>query len=81
MTPQKRSIEKNIGKILHEVFRAVDFDIESLAESDPEEIKDIVLEAVLSVIGEEKIPLIEWMNVVDEGDLEDFKADGMFVPN
>ena len=82
MTVEKRSIDKDVKKVIKELMISIDFDVETLLEAHPEEIKDMVLDAVLVSMNEKDIPQIEWIDFVDEEDADNFKNEvGDFIHN
>ena len=82
VTIKTRSLEKEVGKVLEEILKAVDFDIEILLESGPDEMEFLVFNAVLSVIDPDEIPFIEWVRMVEKEEVEVLRDErGEFIPN
>ncbi len=82
VTNKTRSLEKEVGKVLEEILKAVDFDIEILLESGPDEMEFLVFNAVLSVIDPDEIPFIEWVRMVEKEEVEVLRDErGEFIPN
>jgi len=82
MTARRNGLKEEMEMVLAEVLRAVDFDVEILTEAAPEEIEEIILNAVLSVIDQDEVPFIEWARLVGKEDAEEFKDEnGEFILN
>ncbi len=80
--PVKRKYSEKIQKVVMEIMKEIDFDIESLFETDPKETDMLIKHIVISTLKEDEIPRIEWINVVTEYDAEKLKDDyGDFVLN
>ncbi|MCK5023650.1 MAG: hypothetical protein KAS04_05730 [Candidatus Aenigmarchaeota archaeon] len=82
MSIGKRSIDKDVKKVIKELMLSIDFDVDALFEAHPEEIKHMILDAVLLSMDEKEIPQIEWIDFIDEEDADNFKNEsGEFVNN
>lgn len=82
MSARRNGLKEEIGMVMEEILKAVDFDMENLAESTPEEIEEIIFNAVLSVIDQEEVPFIDWVRLVEKDDADEFRDErGDFVVN
>lgn len=82
MIAKRNGLKEEVERILEEVLKAVDFDMESLIEADPEEIQAVVFNAVLSVIDQEEVPFIDWIRMVENEEVDEFRNEkGEFVVN
>ena len=82
MSLQVRGLKEEVERVLAAVLQAVEFDIETLLEADPEEIQAIVFDAVLSVIDQEEVPFIDWIRMVESEEINEFRNEkGEFIAN
>ncbi len=82
MSLQVRGLKEEVERVLAAVLQAVEFDIETLLEADPEEIQAIVFDAVLSVIDQEEVPFIDWIRMVESEEVNEFRNEkGEFIAN
>ena len=82
MSLQVRGLKEEVERVLAAVLQAVEFDIETLLEADPEEIQAIVFDAVLSVIDQEEVPFIDWIRMVESEEVGEFRNEkGEFIAN
>lgn len=82
MTIQLRGLKEEVQRVLEEIMKAVDFDMEVLLESEPREIEAVVSNAVLSVIDQDEVPFIDWVRMVEEEEANELKNEkGEFTPN
>lgn len=67
---------------MDELMKVVDYDMENLTDSTPEEMQELITMAVISSLEDHEIPDIKWTDkVIEEDDLEDLKINGGFFPN
>ena len=77
-----RSMEKEVKRVMEEVLRIFEFDIEAFIETSREEKEAIVFRAVLSIIDQNDVPSIEWIRVIEDDEIEEIMDErGEFVVN
>ena len=82
MIAKRNGLKEEIRRVLEEVLKAINFDMENLIEADPEEIRAVVFNAVLSVIDQDEVPFIDWVRMVEGDEVEEFRNEkGEFVAN
>ena len=82
MIAKRNGLKEEVQRVLEEIMKAVDFDIEALLESEQGEIEAVVFNAVLSVIDQEEVPFIDWVRMIEKEEVEEMKNDkGEFNPN
>ena len=82
MIAKRNGLKEDVQRVLQEILEAVDFDMEALAESAPEDVQALVFQAVLSVIDQEDVPFIDWIRMVEKEEADELKDDdGDFIPN
>jgi hypothetical protein len=82
MISKRNGLKEDIERVLAELLKAIDFDIETLLEADPEEIETLIFEAVLSVIDQEEVPFIDWIRMVEEEEVDELRNEkGEFIVN
>jgi hypothetical protein len=77
-----KDMEEKVRKVVREVLKEVDFDLEDLLDSGRDELEDLIMEVVLSLFEDDDIPFIELSRAVEEDDVEALKDDdGNFMLN
>jgi len=77
-----KDMEEKVKKVVREVMKEVDFDLEELLDSDREELEGLIMEVVLSLFEDDDIPFIELSRAVEEEDIEALKDEnGNFIHN
>lgn len=77
-----KDMEEKVKKVVREVMKEVDFDLEELLDSDREELEGLIMEVVLSLFDDNDIPFIELSRAVEEEDIEALKDEnGNFIHN
>jgi hypothetical protein len=76
-----KNLEEKVKKVVQEVLKEVDFDLEDLLDSDRRELEKLVLEIVLALVDDDEIPYVELMHAVEE-DVDDLlDENGNLMPN
>lgn len=82
MILKRNGLKEEVQRVLEEIMKAVDFDMEVLLESEPREIEAVVFNAVLSVIDQDEVPFIDWVRMVEDAEVEELKNEkGEFTVN
>ena len=82
MIAKRNGLKEEIQRVLEEVLKAVDFDMETFSEASPEEMRAVVFDAIISVIDPEEVPFIGWVRMVEDAEVEELRNEkGEFVPN
>jgi hypothetical protein len=82
MIVKRNGLKEEIRRVLEEVLKAVDFDMEALAEAGPEDMEAIVFNAVLSVIDQDEVPFVDWIRMVEKEEADELRNEkGEFLVN
>jgi hypothetical protein len=77
-----KNMEEKVKRVVAEVLKEVDFDLEDLLDGDRHELERLVMEIVLSLVDDDEMPYIELMRAVEEEDIDEVLDDnGNFVLN
>jgi|YelNatPaOPRAMG01_1025707.scaffolds.fasta_scaffold91824_2 hypothetical protein len=78
---ERSKVNEKVKKVVEELLKEVDFDLEELLETDPKEMEALAFEIALSLSIDEK-PKFEFARMVERDVLEKIMDEnGNFIPN
>lgn len=82
MTMRRNGLKEDVKRVVAEIMKTIDFDMEALCEAAPEEIQAVIFDAVLSVMDPDEVPFIDWIRMVEDMEVEEMTNEkGDFIPN
>jgi hypothetical protein len=77
-----KKIDSMVKKVVQEVLKEMDFDLEELLDSGKKDIEELILTIVMSLLDEEEIPVMDMFYVVEDEDVAALtNDDGEFILN